>query len=288
WDAGRPGPPPAAGPEVPGYTLGGEVGRGGMGVVYRAVRRADGAAVAVKLVRPADGVGRREVEKFVREARLLAELDHPHVVRHLDSGEAGGSVYLVMELVDGPDAGRMLRARGRLPVGTAVRIAAGVLAALGYAHRRGTVHRDVKPANVLVGGPRTARVTKLADFGLARKYDDCRLSGLTLQGEVEGTLGFVAPEPVTHYREARPAADQYAAAATLFALLAGRPPRDLPGDIRQQLVAVVTAEPVPIRDLRPELPAGLAAVVHKALARDPADRFPDVTAFRRALGPFGG
>jgi hypothetical protein len=273
-------------PSIPGYAVGAELGRGGMGVVYRAVRQADGRQVALKTVLPAAGVSERQLEKFVREARVVAGLDHPNVVAHLDSGTAGGLVYLAMELVEGPDADRVLRAKGPLAIKTAVRAACGMLAGLAHAHAKGIVHRDVKPSNLLLGGPTGKRVVKVADFGLARAYDECQLSGLTMQGEVGGTPAFMAPEQVTHFRDVRPAADQYSAAATLYTMLAGKPPHDLPKDVGRQLGIVVNGIPVPVRDRRAEVPAGLAAVLHKALAREPAERYPDVSAFRTALLPY--
>lgn len=124
---------------------------------------------------------------------------------------------------------------------------------------------------------------KVADFGLARAYDECKLSGLTMQGEMGGTPSYMAPEQVTHFRDVKPAADQYSAAATLYALLCGVPPIDMPKDVGRQIAAVVNGSPVPVRDRRPEVPEGLAEVLHTALAREPADRYPDVAAFRTAL-----
>lgn len=277
---------PAPGGAVPGYELQAELGSGAMGVVHRALRLSDGMPVAVKVIAPADGVGGRQVEKFVREARVMAELSHPNVAAYYDSGRAEQVAYLVMELVDGPDAGRVLKARGPLPVANAVRIACNVLSGLAHAHAKGIVHRDVKPSNVLVGGPVGGRVVKVADFGLARAYNECKLSGLTMQGEVGGTPAFMAPEQVTHYRSVKPAADQYAAAATLYNLLTDRYPHDLPKDVGKQLVHIITEPVVPVRTRRAELPAELAAVLHRALAREPGARFPDVTAFRTALLPF--
>jgi serine/threonine-protein kinase len=279
--------PSSAAPEsVPGYRLVSELGRGGMGAVYRAVRTADGVPVAVKTILPSPGVSPRQVEKFLREARILAALDHPHIVTHLDSGLAGGAVFLVMELIDGTDAKRLVQARGPLGVSAAVKLACAVLSALGHAHDAGIVHRDVKPANVLVGGAGGRRTAKLADFGLARAYDECKLSGLTFQGEVGGTPAFMAPEQVTHFREVKPAADQYAAAATLYHLLTGAYTHDLARDVGGQFAQIVSESPVPIRDRRPDLPPALAAAVHRALEQSPADRYPDVLAFRRALLPF--
>jgi len=271
---------------VPGYDLHDELGRGGMGVVYRATRRADGAAVAVKTIAPAAGADGKQVRRFLREAESLAALAHPNVVACLDRGEADPVVYLVMELIDGPDLARLVKAQGVMGVGAAVRAACGVLAGLAHAHARGIVHRDVKPSNVLLGGPAGRRRVKVADFGLARAYDQYQLSGLTMQGEAGGTPAFMAPEQVTHFRTVRPAADQYSAAATLYYLLAGRYTHDLPREPDRQLACIVSAAPVPLRDRRPEVPAGLAGVIHRALAKEPDARYPDAAAFRAALLPF--
>lgn len=166
------------------------------------------------MITPAAGVGKKAVERFVREAAVLAKLDHPHIVRHLESGTADGVVFLVMELVNGTDAGQILKPKGPLPVAVAVRMACQTLSGLAHAHEKGFVHRDVKPGNLLVGGPAGKRAVKVADFGLARAYDECNLSGLTMQGEVGGTPAYMALEQVTHFRDVRPAADQYSAAAT--------------------------------------------------------------------------
>lgn len=273
-------------PVVPGYRIGSAIGRGGMGVVYRGVRTADGVRVAVKAITPAAGVKEKAIERFVREAAVLSGLDHPHVVRHLGSGTADGVVYLVMELVNGPDLGQVLKTKGPLPVRAAVRMTCQMLSGLAHAHHHGFVHRDVKPSNLLVGRQGGKRSVKVADFGLARAYDECKLSGVTMQGEIGGTPAYMAPEQVTHFRDVKPAADQYSAAATLYALLTGCPPIDLPKDVRQQIAVLVTGTPVPVRDRRAEVPAGLAEVIHTALAREPADRFPDVAAFSTALLPF--
>jgi len=271
---------------VPGYELQAELGRGAMGVVHRAVRRADGTPVAVKLITPAAGVGNRQVEKFVREARMMSELNHPNVAAYCDSGRAEHVAYLVMELVDGPDAGRILKAKGPLSVANAVRITCNLLSGLAHAHAKGIIHRDVKPSNLLIGGPAGKRVVKVADFGMARAYDECKLSGLTMQGEVGGTPAFMAPEQVTHFRHVKPAADQYAAGATLYNLLTDRYPHDLPKDVGRRLVHIITESVVPVRTRRADLPAALAEAIHRALGREPGDRFPDVTAFRSALLPF--
>jgi serine/threonine protein kinase len=271
---------------VPGYRLQGELGRGGMGVVYRATRERDGLPVAVKTILPVAGTSRKQIDRFLRECEILAQLEHPNVVAFREFGEAAGLIFLVMDWVDGPDVGARLKATGPVNVRTAVRMVCQMLAGLAHAHAKGIVHRDIKPSNILIGRDGTKRVVKLADFGLARVYESSRISGLTMQGEVGGTPAFMAPEQATHYREAKPTADQYSAAATLYTMLTNRPTHDLPKDIGAQIAHLVTAAPVPITERKPDIPAKLADVIHKALSREPEDRYPDVTAFRQELKRF--
>jgi serine/threonine protein kinase len=273
-------------PQIPGFRLGPELGRGAMGVVYRATRLADNHTVALKTVAPGAGTSQRQLERFLREARVLAELKHPNIVAHLDSGVVGDMVYLVMEYISGADGAKLLNAKGALKIPLAVRMTCQLLSGLAHAHRLGFVHRDIKPSNILVGGDKGKKTAKLADFGLARAYDECHLSGLTFQGEVGGTPAFMAPEQVTHFRDVKPAADQYSAAATLYNLLTRAYPFTLPKDIGQQLAIIITGSIVPIRQRRPEIPEALAAIIERGLAREPGDRFADVTEFRTALLPF--
>ena len=274
-------------PAIPGYLVEGELGRGGMGVVYRARRERDGLVVALKTVTPTGTIDRKQVDRFLRECRILADLDHPNIVGFRDVGEVDGLIYLAMELMDGPDLRARLQTNGPEDVGTAVRVMCQVLVGLGHAHAKGFVHRDIKPGNILLGRAGTKRVAKLADFGLARVYETSKLSGLTMQGEIGGTPAFMAPEQITHYRQVKPAADQYSTAATLYKLLTDSFTHDFPRDIGAQLAHLLTVPPVPITNRRPDIPPGLAAVIHKALNREPENRYPDVLAFRTALLPFG-
>ena len=127
---------------------------------------------------------------------------------------------------------------------------------------------------------------KLADFGLARVYQASQLSGLTMSGEIGGTLGFMAPEQITDFREAEPPADLYSAAATLYNLLTGVFIFDLGGDLKKRLLAILQEDPVPIREARRDIPHALAAAIHRGLEREPHKRWPDAAAFRAALSPF--
>jgi serine/threonine-protein kinase len=271
---------------IAGYLVLKELGRGGMGVVSLAVRQADGGVVALKTIIPRMAGTDTQVQRFLREARILKQLDHPNIVAFRDMGESNGQLYFAMDFVRGTDAAVLLKENGRLPVGRAVRLVCQMLLALDYAHARRFVHRDLKPANLLVADEPGGEVARLADFGLARTYQASQMSGLTMTGDVGGTVAFMAPEQITNYREAQPSVDQYAAAGTLYNLLTGKFPFDLPKNPQQRLLMILQDDPVPVRDRRPDLPAGLAEAVDRALSREPADRFPDVKALRQALLPF--
>jgi serine/threonine-protein kinase len=280
-------PPTAASfPRVDGYEIEAELGRGGMGVVYRARCLADGTRVALKTITPAVAAHPTQVERFKREASILCQLQHPHIVGCREVGQSGDCLFFVMEYVEGTDASKLLKQQGPLPVRTAVRLLCQLLAALEYAHGKGFVHRDIKPGNVLVASEAGKRAVKLADFGLARVYQESKLSGLTMLGEAGGTLAYMPPEQITQFRLAKPAADQYSAAATLYTLLSGKLLFDFKGSAEHALTLVLQKEPLPLRQHRPDLPEELATAVHRALAKDPEARFPDVRAFRAALMPF--
>ena len=277
-------------PIVPGYEILRELGRGGMGTVYLAKRAADGMQVAVKIVRPATAASDREVRCFLREASILRELRHPHIVAFYEIGHVEGSLYFVMEYVAGTDALWVLKHHGCLRINHAVQMACQVLEALQYAHTQGFVHRDVKPANLLLSGQPGLVTCKLADFGLARVYHASLLSGLTIMGDSGGTMPYMPPEQITHYRDVTPAADQYATAATLYHLLTGHYIFDFADDmpIGKQLAKILLDSPVAICDRRSDIPEALAHAIHRALVKEPKARFADASMFRAALLPFSG
>jgi serine/threonine-protein kinase len=275
---------------IDGYLIVRELGRGSMGVVYLAVCVAERSLVALKVIVPAGPVTKVQVKRFLREANILRELDHPHIVAFRGMGESNGQLFFAMDYVRGTDGARLLARHGPLPVSRAVELVCQVLKGLEYAHARQFVHRDIKPANLLVtdvaGSEGRQQVVKLADFGLARVYQSSRISGLTMTGTPGGTVAFMAPEQITHFREARPPADQYSAAATLYNLLTDHYIYDFSGRVELQLGLILQQDPVPIRERQPDLPAELAGVIHRALARGPEDRFADARQFRLALSPF--
>jgi serine/threonine-protein kinase len=259
-----------------------------MGVVYLARRGPE--RVALKTIRPAGAATPTSMQRFLRETSILRQCVHPRIVSFRDVGECQGLLYFAMEFVEGTDAGRLVTERGPVNPAAAVTVACHVLEALSHAHALGFVHRDIKPANVLLQAEPSSPVgsVKLADFGLARAYQASELSGLTMAGSVGGTPAFMPPEQVTDFRSVQPAADQYAAAATLYYLLSGHHVYDPCPSGHELLKRILTTEPIPLQSRRPDLPPGLTAAVQQALSRNPAGRHADADTFRRSLLPWAG
>ncbi len=272
---------------IPDYLLVREIGRGGMGTVYHAVRVADASVVAIKTVIPAIAGTDAQIQRFLREASILKSLDHPNIVAFHEVGEAGGLLYFAMEYIPGIDAARWYKANpGTLPINRAVALTCHLLKALEHAHAQGFVHRDIKPSNILIARGEGGGRGKLADFGLARVYQSSKLSGLTMMNDVGGTVAYSAPEQITHFRDTKPPADQYAAAVTLYVFLTGETPFPRVPTLQQQILQLLDRAPTEIRTLRPDVPEPLARAIHRALEKDPAKRYPSVADFRTAIQPF--
>jgi len=258
-----------------------KLGQGGMGAVYRAVDMADGGDVAIKVLSPAFAARPDALRRFLKEARLLAEVNSPHVANFLEINEDEGVHYLALEFVPGTSLGAWIARNGRADEPTALAIMAAVARALAPAHDRSIVHRDVKPENILLvdeaGGPAGAppRV-KLIDFGLARHIVESESLVMTQAGAILGTPLYMAPEQCSGGTiDAR--TDVYAMGATLFHLIAGRPPFLGPSPM-----SVITMHrddpPPPLASLNEGASDGVAEIVAKSLAKDPGDRYPDASA----------
>ncbi len=254
-----------------GYTILRVLGNGAMGAVYLAQHPRLPRQDALKVL-PADLTADPTYRAwFLREAEVVAGLSHPHIVRIHDRGEHDGQFWISMDYVDGTDSARLLREQYShgMPFDEALAIVAGVGSALDFAHHRGLLHRDVKPANVLLTRPDgQQRRVFLADFGIARPIDD--VSGPTGTNVAVGTVAYAAPEQLRG-EQVDGRADQYALACTAFHLLAGVPPFDHPNSM-VVISQHVTAPPPAIGARRPEL-AGLDTVFARAMAKDPSDRF---------------
>ncbi|HEU0090829.1 MAG TPA: serine/threonine-protein kinase, partial [Vicinamibacteria bacterium] len=252
----------------------GEVGKGSMGCVYRAFDPMARRIVAVKTLRPEHVSGPEAEEyllRFRREAQAAACLVHPNIVTIFDVGED----YFAMELLEGATLQAILRVRGRLDLGDALRILGPVASAMDYAHSKGTIHRDIKPANLFVladGQP------KMMDFGVAHLTS----AAITPSGQAFGSPAYMAPEQITK-GEATVATDEFSLAVVAYEALTGRKPFE--GEtITPILYSVVNTDPPPPSSWNPDLPRPLDDVFRRALAKDSAARFPSAGAFVAALG----
>src|SRR6266705_149509 len=264
------------------YTLDGEIGRGGMGVVFTARDERLKRQVAVKVL-PPELAFREEIRlRFVREAETAARLSHPHIVPIHSVGESpDGLVYFVMAYVDGESRGAKLKRRGRLPPDESRRIMQETADALGAAHAFGIIHRDVKPDNILLEGSR-GRVV-VTDFGIAKALSSTTGGAtLTATGVAIGTPHYMSPEQAAGDREIDGRSDIYSLGVVAYQMLAGELPFQAP-TVPGILMKHITERAPLITDRRPEVPEDLAACVMRSLEKDPEDRWPTADALRRAL-----
>ena len=259
-------PDPRLGTVVAGYRIERRVGRGGMGVVYLAEHQTLRRRAALKIIVPELAESTDFRDRFLREARIAAGLEHPNVVTVYDAGEVDGLLYLAMQYVPGHDLSQVLRDERRLGPYRVLDIGRQVAAALDAAHEHGLIHRDVKPANVLIDG----RLAYLTDFGLTKDRAGSS-EGLTRVGEVVGTTHYLAPEQVDG-REVDGRADVYALGCLVFHCLTGEVPFPRDNDMAV-LYAHLHEDPPRLSEKRPGLPAGLDAVVAKAMDKAPERRF---------------
>ena len=249
------------------YRLEARVGAGGMSTVYRAFDETLERQVAVKLMNREVASDSDQLERFRREARAVAQLSHPHIVGVIDAGEDDGRPYIVLEYVEGETLKDRIRRQGRLPMPEAVAYAIEIARALGAAHARHIVHRDVKPQNVLIDEEGSAKVT---DFGIARTLEE---DGLTADGRVLGTTDYVSPEQALG-QHVSGQSDLYSLGVVLYEMLTGEVP--FKGENQVAVAMKHVREELPDVQLkRPEVSAALAAVVETATAKHQDDRYAD-------------
>ena len=267
-------------PEIPGYVVGEVVGRGGMGVVYRARHLRLNRQVAVKMMLNGGFAGPRELARFQREAEALAALQHPNIIQVHDVGESRGLPYFTMEFADGGNLAQQLGGVPQ-PAGAAVALLRALADAVEAAHRGGIVHRDLKPSNVLLTAGGTPKIT---DFGLARRVDAG--AALSMTGMRVGTPAYMAPEQASgQARVSGPAADVYALGAILYEVLTGRPPflAETVAETERQLIA---EEPAPPSRLNAKVPRDLETICLKCLRKEPRRRYPSAAELAADLARF--
>ncbi|MDT5080369.1 MAG: serine/threonine protein kinase, bacterial [Mycobacterium sp.] len=280
--------PLAQGDTFAGFTILRQLGSGGMGEVYLIDHPRLPRREALKILPAALTADDEFRQRFNREANIAADLWHPHIVAVHDRGESNGQLWITMDFVEGTDAAALIRDRypAGLPPEFATEIVTAVADALDYAHEKGLLHRDVKPANILLsesGGSSQRRRIMLSDFGIARRIDDN--SGLTATNMTVGSLAYAPPEQLMAAAlDGR--TDQYALAATAFQLLTGKPPFDNP-NAASVITSHLTASPPKMADRRPDLGL-LDPVIAKAMAKKPADRYPTCRDFASALSELVG
>ncbi len=282
------GDQPALG-EFGQYRLLAKLGEGGMGTVYKALHTRLEKVVALKML-PADRMkDESALARFNREMKAVGRLNHPNIVAAHDAGEIEGTHYLVMELVEGIDLSTLAGRLGQLDVPEACEIIRQAALGLDHAHQHDMVHRDIKPSNLMLTGHGEVKVL---DLGLALLQEQSALSGseLTSTGQMMGTFEYMAPEQGSDSHTVDHRADIYSLGATLYKLLCGHAPfaGEKYNTPMKRMMALATEEPVPIRDLRPDVPAKLARLIHRMLARNPSARPSTASEVAAAMEPFTG
>jgi len=264
------------------YAIDREIGRGGMAVVYQATDLKHGRDVAIKVLLP-ELTASLGAERFLREIETAAKLNHPHILPLHDSGEADGFLFYVMPYVDGESLQVRLDREGALPIDESLQIAREVAGALAYAHRNDVVHRDVKPANVLLSEGHAV----IADFGIARAISEAGGERITGTGMMMGSPIYMSPEQVSGEQEVDGRSDIYSLACMLYEMIAGKPPFEgasLQGILARRLVE----EPPPLSEAREDTPPGVVEAVMRALATQRRDRYREATDFAAALAGSDG
>lgn len=265
--------------EIPGFVAEKELGRGGFGAVYQARRKKDGAQVAIKVMLSQADATEDAVQRFKREMEVNRQLDHPSIVRFIESGSHKGAFYFVMELCDGGTLMDLYnRNRGPMTPEQLMPHALQALEGLSFAHSKGFVHRDLKPGNILIH----KGVARVADFGMSKSFQMAGLSGLSMTGNTAGTPVFMPPEQLINFKYVKPVSDVFSMGATMYYLLTGAFPFHFP-EKRDPMDVILNDDVVPMRKRVPTLNKHLAAAIDRAVTKKLKDRYSDAGELLKAL-----
>jgi len=257
--------------EIPGFVAEKELGRGGFGAVYQARRKKDGAQVAIKVMLSQADATEDAVQRFQREMAVNRQLDHPNIVRFIESGSHKGAFYFTMELCDGGSLMDLYnKNRGPLTPEQLMPHALKALEGLAFAHSKGFVHRDLKPGNILIH----KGVARVADFGMSKSFQMAGLSGMSMTGKTAGTPVFMPPEQIVNFKYVKPVSDVFSMGATMYFLLTGAFPFEFT-DKRDPMDVILNDDVVPIRKRVPSIPKGLASAIDRAVAKNHKERYQD-------------
>lgn len=271
---------------IPGYQMIRVLGQGGMGSVMLARSVNDGRAVAIKTLLPEVAVSEQSLKRFMREIEVAASLQHPHIVSYIEHGTHNGIVYLVSEFVGGMDASKLAKQRGGLlDYREVIVIIEQTLSALDFAHSLGFVHRDIKEQNILVDGNYPKYISKLTDFGLAKSFKQTGMSGVTMVGDVAGTIAYMPPEQIRDFKDVQPPSDIYAMGMTAYTLMTGSHALDLSprAGIAETVKAIFEKPIVPLIIRNSQIPSPIGDVIERAIAKEPERRWRTAGEMREAL-----
>lgn len=261
-----------------------KLGEGGMGAVYLAQRKSDGLKVALKTMLAQVAVNKKARDLFRREIEVTKELNHPNIVKLYDQGSTGSGFFFTLEFCSGGSAmDLMLKRKSTFPLQEALNITLQVLEGLAFAHNHEKifVHRDIKPPNILLTSE-NGGVAKLADFGLAKSFQNAGLSGMTATGQKAGSLVFMPREQLTNFKRVKPVSDVWSMAASLYLMLTGETVYEFDNK-PSQVEVIMQGNAIPIRNRKSNIPVSIAEVIDQALRKDPKERFQNAVEFKRAL-----
>jgi serine/threonine-protein kinase len=274
-------------PAIPGYQILSLIGKGAFGFVWKGLQTSMDRIVAIKGLSPERSRHPKSRERFLVEARAVARLNHPHIVQGIDVLQAGGTYFLIMEFIDGPSVGTLIRRHAAFPERKALRIVTQVTSALHHAHSHGIIHRDIKPENIMLTRD---GVAKLCDLGVA-KVPDVEAGSGAPKPAILGTADYISPEQARGESSVDTRSDIYSLGATLFHMITGRVP--FPGESAAAVVSMHLSEPAPpAREVNPSISTGTEAAIRKMMAKRADDRFQtpkdlyrELERIRLALGP---